>query len=183
MKDLHTFLFCDPHKKSRPSMGGGAVTRKARFLMTQTHCNKGKSTGQAVFNQKGKAVGLVKDGVFVRSFRSEHMLQKPPALAFDLVSLGQIQALKVKTLRLTNTESGEVYSVFLSTFLEHSFPIDRGFGEQRALPLKYWHCDPPTPTDPPTPSGSAPQTFNEWKAARRKESKRQAARQLWLLKF
>ena len=154
-----------------------------------THNTKGKPSGQAVVNQKGKMVGLVKDGVFVRSFRSEHILQKPPALAFDLVSLRQIQALNVKILRLTNTESGEVYSVFLSTFLEHSFEFDRGFGKQRALPLQYWHCDPPTPTDPnppsdpPTPGGSAPQTFNEWKAARRKESKRQAARQLWLLKF
>ncbi len=157
--------------------------------MTQAHCNKGKTKGQAVYSQKGKIVGYVVDGVFERLFRSEHMLQKPQALAFDLVSLGQIQALNVKTLRLTNTETGKVYSVFLSVFLERSFEFDRGFGKQRALRLEYWQCDPPTPTDPnppsdpPTPGGSAPQTFTEWKAARRKESKQAEARQLWLLKF
>ena len=145
--------------------------------MTQTHCNKGKTKRQAVYNQRGQIVGHVEDGVFVRSFRSEHMLQRPPALAFDLVSLGQIQALNVKTLRMTNTESGQVYSVFLSVFLERSFEFDRGFGKQRALRLEYWQCDPPTP------GGSAPQTFTEWKAARRKESKQAEARQLYLLKF
>lgn len=87
----------------------------------------------------GKVVGKVKSAVFSKQIKgSKHLLLKPRAIALDVDSLRQAKDYGAKTIRITDMESGIVYSCDMAHFDRHSFELNRGFGSQRALPLDRW---------------------------------------------
>lgn len=69
---------------------------------------------------------------------SSHLLRSPLAICFDACIVAQAQDLDCKEILVSDVETGTRYSVPFSVFLDKSFPLNRGFGEQLALPLSYW---------------------------------------------
>lgn len=91
-----------------------------------------------IHNTRGQVCGQVLNGVFCWTGTDKHMLHKPPALALEVEVLRQLEALNVTALQFTNRENGVVYRAAFAHFQERAFPLNRGFGEQRALPLTGW---------------------------------------------
>jgi hypothetical protein len=87
----------------------------------------------------GKVVGEVVDGVLRKSIRgSVHMLRQPTAIAWDLVCLEQAEALGATRTEVLDTETGTLYTAPLSAFWRDGIRLNRGFGDQVALPLDRW---------------------------------------------
>lgn len=87
----------------------------------------------------GRVVGEVHSAVFNKRIKgSLHMLRKPRAIALDVDSLRQAKEYGAATIRITDTESGAVYSCDMAHFYRHSFLLNRGYGEQRAMILDRW---------------------------------------------
>jgi len=90
----------------------------------------------------GRVVGNVAGGVFSKRVRgSVHMLRAPRGWALDADTLGELRALGVATVAVTDTETGTAYTAPLAEFDAHGVPLDRGFGPQVALPLGYWRVN------------------------------------------
>jgi hypothetical protein len=89
----------------------------------------------------GKPVAtLSPDGTTLRKriHGAKHFLRKPPAIATDLSVLLDAQARGVTTVEVTDLETGTVYTASLARILAEGFKVDRGHGEQMALPLGRW---------------------------------------------
>jgi len=41
-------------------------------------------------------------------------------------------------MRIEDTETGRTYTTTMAGFARQCFAMDRGYGEQYALPLEYW---------------------------------------------
>lgn len=88
---------------------------------------------------QGPAHGRVVGDVWRKTVRkSAHMLCRPPAWAVDLGDLGVAERMGVETLELREQEERRVYRASLTMFRRSGIPINRGCGEQLALPLGYW---------------------------------------------
>lgn len=86
-----------------------------------------------------RVVGEVKRGIFSkRIVASRHMLRTPRAIALDVDSLRQAKDYGAHTIRITDGETGRVYSADYEHFMRYSFELDRGHGLQRALMLDRW---------------------------------------------
>lgn len=91
-------------------------------------------------SNKFKFVYSIKDRyLFKKAQKSKHFLESPEAIAIDKdifkksVKTGHIIGVKVYEI-----EHGITYTASLENFITNSILIDRGFGEQYALPLEYW---------------------------------------------
>ncbi len=89
----------------------------------------------------GRMAGIYiqqKDGktIAVRHARPEHMLQKPKGWAFsgEVVDFLKQQSAEEIIVRCGDDE----YECAFERFLALSIAINRGFGPQLALPLRYW---------------------------------------------
>jgi len=88
----------------------------------------------------GRTVGRVAGKVFYKSIRgSVHLLQKPRAIAFDLSTLRDAQAAGAVSVQVTDTESGAVYRAGIDLVFRDGFRLNRGHGDQQALPLDRWN--------------------------------------------
>ena len=93
---------------------------------------------EPVMNSEGKIIGSLDSGIFIKRVQgSKHMLRKPPAWAVDSDVLALIRD-QASQIFIEDMESGKVYRVTLSLFEEKAIAINRGFGPQKALLLKYW---------------------------------------------
>lgn len=72
---------------------------------------------------------------------SKHLLRKPPSICFDEGIIRQAERFECKAIEVTDTESSRVYRVPFSTFTEKAFQLNYGFGQQLALPIRYWSTD------------------------------------------
>lgn len=87
----------------------------------------------------GKTVGVIENRVFVKRVDGrKHFLHKPPAIALDLNSIRQAQQFGAVEARIIDTASGIEYVAALQFIKEKGFYLERGHGEQVALPMKYW---------------------------------------------
>lgn len=77
------------------------------------------------------------DGCVLRkTIQPQHMLRRPPAIAFDWQLLRQAQKWGATKIRV---ECGsDWYEAPMSLFNEHRFDVNRGFGDQVALELGWW---------------------------------------------
>ena len=74
---------------------------------------------------------------------SHHFLHTPPAIAWDLTALEDARQRGVVRCEVRDRESGRVYSTSLEAFYAKGFQLDRGYGQQLALPLSYWRVSEP----------------------------------------
>ena len=100
--------------------------------------------GLAVHNGRGQVVGrLVRDArgrLWLEKpclDPARHQLRQPPAWATDAGHLDLLRAHNGVGVRLVLT-TGAVLEAPLEAFGRHGLELDRGFGRQIALPLRYW---------------------------------------------
>jgi translation initiation factor IF-1 len=84
-------------------------------------------------------VGSVKNGIFFKRIHgSRHFLRKPLAISFDNNTITEAQEAGATRVEILNLEDGKVYLATIAHILEKGIRINRGFGDQVALPLSYW---------------------------------------------
>ena len=122
--------------KSRTALrvqGGGRMGEAGSY--PSPHSTTEALEGQKVRNAAGRVVGRIEGGWLVKRGLDpgRHQLRKPPAWATDAAHL----RLPVKGLKLICVD-GSVWLGTWGAFERHGFRVNRGYGEQVALPLKWW---------------------------------------------
>jgi len=85
---------------------------------------------------KNKTIGEIKGDVLQKKVKSSrHLLRVPPSWAIDLQVLRRAENAGVRHVRIYDTETGTIYQADLWKFMRQGFPVNRGYGEQVALPL------------------------------------------------
>lgn len=83
-----------------------------------------------------QAVGAVCGEVFQKRIQgSKHLLQRPPALAFDVASLEAAQKAGARRVEVEDAETGRVFIAEIARIWRDGFTFDRGHGRQIALPI------------------------------------------------
>ena len=91
---------------------------------------------------KNHVVGIVMGDTFVKKvIASQHFLEKPPAICFDVSSLDDAEENGACHVKVIDKESSKVYKSTIKTVRERGLLIDRSYGIQFALPIKYWYVD------------------------------------------
>lgn len=84
----------------------------------------------------GRQTGSVRDGIYRRTLKANHFLKYPEvSVCVSTDVLDQLQALEVQSLEFKHSETGTRYKCSLEHFLECGRRLNRGYGEQIALPL------------------------------------------------
>ncbi len=87
----------------------------------------------------GRVVGQIDGTTFIKSVHaSTHQLQRPPAWAIDAVIFDTEIKPNCTQIRIKDQETGNQYHCSIDTFDQYKGKLDRGFGHQYFLPLKYW---------------------------------------------
>ena len=87
----------------------------------------------------GKIIGWIEgDSLNKNISSSKHMLQKPKGLAWDFSVLELARKENLKRICVHDKETGNEYKATLEDIFHYGVRINRGFGEQIVLPLKYW---------------------------------------------
>jgi hypothetical protein len=98
-----------------------------------------------IYTASGKVAGVFDqvERVFRKRCRAEHVLHSPPAIAIDEAVLLRLHQLGCKRVEVELVESGRTLSAPFSAFEDYGFRLDRGHGEQIALPLGRWRVEEP----------------------------------------
>lgn len=104
-----------------------------------------RATRRVLYTADGRHSGCVLDGSrLVRTVRgSVHQLRRPPAWSFERNILEQAHTAGARVVEVTDTETGVTYSTSLATLWQKGIRLQRGHGEQIALPLNLWHREDP----------------------------------------
>ena len=79
--------------------------------------------------------------VLVKQLAWQHLLRRPPAIAVQASVIEELECLGAKGV-VTIMPNGRRLFATLEDFRRYGIVIDRGFGEQVALPLKRWKEQP-----------------------------------------
>jgi len=92
-----------------------------------------------------RVIGEVIRGTFRKHIKgSRHILRTPCSIALSVDSLHQAEQHGAKTIEISDSESGCVYSCSIEHFRYYSFPLQRGgFEPQLALPLERFAVSSP----------------------------------------
>ncbi len=92
-----------------------------------------------VFLSNGKRAGYVNSGTLHKQVQgSKHFLKRPPAIANDIDLLAAAENLGAVRVVILDTETRQTYTASIEHIRQAGFRINRGFGEQIALPLSGW---------------------------------------------
>ena len=72
-----------------------------------------------------------------RTLRPEHVLRKPPAIAFQVDVVEELRRRGCVRIE-ARMPDGELLHVPFELFVLKALPLDRGHGAQLALPLRFW---------------------------------------------
>jgi len=91
-------------------------------------------------NEEGRFIGKLTGNVFRKTvYRSTHMLREPLAWAIDSAVVNTLDIVGTcRRIVVYDRENNFQYEVDFSLFKEKAFSINRGYGEQKVLPLIYW---------------------------------------------
>lgn len=91
---------------------------------------------------------------------SRHFLRKPPAITNDMAALAEAERLGADRVRIVDSETGIEYTCIIPIIHEYGFTLNRGWGEQIALPFAYWIKTTPdgTVTPPRLPNQPKPKS-------------------------
>lgn len=86
----------------------------------------------------GKVIGELEDGILTKRVKgSIHRLRTPPAWAIDKLAYEKCAG-HCHTIVIIDMEANLRYYVGFKTFDDKKMYLNRGYGEQYCLPLKYW---------------------------------------------
>ncbi len=92
----------------------------------------------------GRIVGKVVGDRFCKRVRgSIHRLTTPPGWALDSQSLTDAESHGARVVEIHDTETGITYSAPIGLVRERGFALNRGYGHQVVLALKYWSVGHP----------------------------------------
>ena len=69
---------------------------------------------------------------------SIHMLRIPRSWAIDSDVVKKLGDIDCRSIVIIDSENHKKYVIPYPDFLEHAIDVNRGFGDQKALPLIYW---------------------------------------------
>ncbi len=109
-------------------------------MATVTH-----TTRRVLYTADGRHSGCELDGFrLVRRVRgSLHQLRRPPAWSFERGILEQAHTAGARVVEVHDVESQTTYTAPLALLWQKGIRIQRGHGEQIALPLNLWHVEDP----------------------------------------
>lgn len=130
-------------KDNRPAgTSGGAAGQRAGTNYQHSNTKAGADSIRQVRRADGRIVGELRGDVastgltLTKHARREHMLRTPPAWAWDT---SIIDAADAAGATITEIEcDGLIYRATIADFKRYSFPVNRGYGDQRGLALTYW---------------------------------------------
>lgn len=119
---------------------------------------------QAVYRGlDGNVCGQRSGDLFIRRCHSRHFLRTPPAVSIDASVCEQVYR-ECRTIRVVNLDTDETYTISVDEFRARAQPLDRGFGLQHMVPLRYFQTGShnPRPTEPEQlPLASSPPAAEE----------------------
>lgn len=104
--------------------------------------SQGKNVGIEIVNEAGRCVA-------VRRAKPCHMLRAPAGWAFSEEVIKFVQERGVEVIKIICDD--KVFACGMAKFLKLAVPFDRGFGQQRHLPLNYWKITKPETRRPIRP--------------------------------
>lgn len=119
--------------------GGG---RKETNGHTQHSITGGR--GQTVYAEDGRAVfGKLCGDVFSKYVHSAqgHMMLKPRGWALDTWQLEAVKAAGAAAIVIEDRDTGFTYRAGVADFEAKGVTVNRGYGAQVCLPLRYWSVD------------------------------------------
>lgn len=79
------------------------------------------------------------DGVLSKTIQgSKHILRHPRPMLAVQVDIIEFHLRDIKSIQITDSETGITYTTDWHDFIINSSSVDRGDGEQWAMPLSYW---------------------------------------------
>ncbi len=124
--------------------------------MVQSNYTTGR---QPVCSCDGKRIGQIEGRIFKKKvYGSRHFLRSPRAIAIDADACDLEIAPSVERIEVYDKEVDRLYVSSVGNFNQYKIELDRGFGRQYALPLRYWEYEgkqvPFKPMEPePKPNG------------------------------
>jgi hypothetical protein len=92
----------------------------------------------------GKIIGDIEGGVFTKRVNGKvHMLREPMAWAIDQRAYEEHVKKACHTIVIIDTENGTKYKVSTKVFDEKRVFMNRGFGPQYYLVMKWWQTIAP----------------------------------------
>ena len=94
---------------------------------------------QPIYSTDGNFIGSIRGLVFKKKINgSKHLLHSPPAIAIDSYAFDTHILSKCQSIEVIDSETGTKYNTSSETFSNYMFKFNRRYGEQYALPLRYW---------------------------------------------
>lgn len=92
-----------------------------------------------VYSTDGRIIGTIEGGIYFKSVSARlHQLRRPPAWAVDAAAFDKDIAPHCRGIVITDLDSGKRYSTSIVAFLSRRISLNRGFGKQYALALRWW---------------------------------------------
>lgn len=86
----------------------------------------------------GKTCGTLENRTLLKRVHGRiHRVRVPPGWAIDKVAFDRV-ADQCDTIVVEDLDSQQRFEVGVDTFLRRRFTMDRGYGAQYILPLKFW---------------------------------------------
>ena len=145
MKPMHPYT---KEPDGLPRQGFAVGARDARSVLpsrTTFYPARHRSSTLPVYTATGKVAGVFDqvEHVFRKRCRAKHVLHSPPAIAIDACALRRLHQLGCERVQVELVESGRTLTAPFSAFEDYGFRLDRGHGEQIALPLGRWRVQEP----------------------------------------
>ena len=100
-------------------------------------------------SENGRIVGWIANDVLWKNAKeSRHMLRRPRGWAWDACILEKAERLGASHTEIHEQEAKVVYRAKLEDFRCHGVKIDRGFGSQICLPIRYFQVQRPGNENP-----------------------------------
>jgi hypothetical protein len=99
---------------------------------------------RVVKNVDGRVIGEVVGREFRKRVRgSIHFLHEPEGIASDVKALYDAKRLGADRVKVTDAETGIIYTSPIALIFAKGVRLDRGHGEQIVLPRRWWAEDNP----------------------------------------
>ena len=116
-----------------------AVRHSYHKSMASKSIPRKKEEGKTIIGSNGKVVGtVIKDTLHKRVNSSKHFPRKPPAIAFDKDCIEKAKELGATKIMVHDIDTKKRFMANYKEFEENSIKLNRGFGEQLALPISMW---------------------------------------------
>ena len=125
-------------KHNRPAGANGRAATAANDTALQPKYSTSTNVRSMPMRRAdGRIVGELAGDILSKHAKREHMLQRPPAWAWDDCILDAAE--RGGAVYTEVTCGNLIYRASLADFRRYGLPVNRGYGKQTGLALTYWH--------------------------------------------